>query len=140
MNYNFTTFQRLWIDALKSGRFHQGSQRLHTINKGEKIAKYCCLGLACKLASSTGELKLTKTVDITRKYISSFVRYDGEGHCMPESVLKLLKLRNSIGGLEEGGVIEGKKFFSLTAMNDSYITFKEIGEYIESNPETVFER
>jgi hypothetical protein len=135
--YNFTPFQRLWIDALKSGRFRQGKSRLHTVNRLNKTAVYCCLGLACKLANETGELKLPKTIEEPHGALP-FIKYDIDGHTLPNSARTLLKLRNCVGKFKKAATVQGDKFGSLADMNDRELTFKQIGEYIEANPENVF--
>ncbi len=41
-------FAEKWIEALRSGEYKQGRDKLATINDANEIC-YCCLGVACKL-------------------------------------------------------------------------------------------
>jgi hypothetical protein len=137
MKYNFTPFQRLWIDALKSGRFRQGKNRLHTVNRLNKTAVYCCLGLACKLANKTGKLKLPKTIEEPHNALP-FIKYDDNGFILPSKIVNLLKLRNPGGNFKKIANVNNLNFSGLVDMNDWGLPFNQIGEYIEANPENVF--
>lgn len=38
-------FKKLWLEALRSGKFKQGKLRLHNLDDNS----YCCLGIACRI-------------------------------------------------------------------------------------------
>ena len=42
-----TENQKLWVEALRSGKYLQGKERL--VQKDGPNITYCCLGVACKL-------------------------------------------------------------------------------------------
>lgn len=48
-------FKKLWVKALKSGDFAQGSGALCTIKENQSKT-YCCLGVACSVAGVSDEL------------------------------------------------------------------------------------
>lgn len=43
------TVKELWTDALRSGRYMQGSTRLVSVNHSKALS-YCCWGVLCELA------------------------------------------------------------------------------------------
>jgi hypothetical protein len=43
---------KLWIDALRSGKFEQGQGNL--ASRDGEVVKYCCLGVACEVAVKDG--------------------------------------------------------------------------------------
>jgi hypothetical protein len=44
----------LWSEALRSGRFVQGSSALATIDGASETVRHCCLGVLCELAVEAG--------------------------------------------------------------------------------------
>lgn len=44
---------RMWVDALRSGEFKQGAERLKSVD-GSGQARHCCLGVLCELAIRDG--------------------------------------------------------------------------------------
>ena len=109
-----TPEQIQWIEALRSGRYEQGTIYLEQDNK------FCCLGVACDLFA-----KETRTID------EGLVKYAREAETAPAKVVKILRLRNQFGHIENFDK-------DLTDMNDGGKTFNEIADFIVSNPDRVF--
>lgn len=109
-----------WVAALRSGKFKQGKGSL-----GD-CGLYCCLGVACELAIENG-------VNINVKDEGGRKSYDGAWATVPESVEKWLGLNEDTGGYEgEDG------YETLTEQNDGGMSFQEIADIIESEPEGLF--
>lgn len=51
---------RLWVDALRSGKYRQGRQYLETVGK-DGVVRHCCLGVACRVAMANGVDEFTTT-------------------------------------------------------------------------------
>src|SRR5438093_9628733 len=68
----------LWISALESGQYDQGSGALHVDDK------FCCLGVLCDLANRAGILS---TFSIHRDDGPMIYTYDGIPSILPESVV-----------------------------------------------------
>ncbi len=118
--------QREWIELLRSGKYRKATSALHKRNQG-----YCCLGVACMLFGHKPE-------DLyDRGSLASF----------PE-VLKGLKLRGDSGAfylydedLKKVKTRRGSKgCSSLASMNDQGWSHKEIADFIEKNPEAIFQK
>ena len=110
---------RLWVDALRSGKFKQTTTTLASRPKGNGHRySYCCLGVACEISGvakatrSTGNKKVEKG-------------YDGEHGTLPYSVRGWLGLSDAnpeLAYVEE----------SLVSINDNHgATFDEIADLIE---------
>lgn len=110
---------RLWVAALRSGRYRRTTGMLHRAKGG-----YCCLGVACEVYIQSGG-KLEK-----KRYPGGQVSYAGEGGILPPVVVKWLGLRIASGAYAET---------SLDKVNDTRgMTFKRIADIIESEPEGLF--
>jgi hypothetical protein len=108
-----------WVAALRSGEYRQGKNYLN--NAG----KFCCLGIACELASQEGVT--TKKVAFRDNH--EVLPYDGNVLSLPTSVKKWLGLRLELGQYGNG---------SLAHLNDTDKTFAEIADVIESEPVGLF--
>jgi hypothetical protein len=105
-----------WLAALRSGKYKQGTGRLHYGNK------YCCLGVACAVAE-------------VPKVGGGFM-FDGRNY----SVLPPREILNSFALPEEmySGcrstifVQKGAFLMSVDVLNDQNTTFSEIANLIEA--------
>ncbi len=111
--------QKLWIRALRSGEYKQGSSFLKTIHG------HCCLGVACEVAIQGG-------IHINVKSEEHYFRFGGHTGAVPDIVKEWIGLK------ESQGQFGPQDHQTLAAMNDDGKTFAEIADFIEANPEKVF--
>ena len=108
-----TENQKIWLAALRSGDYKQGTLYLRTVND-----TFCCLGVAADLFKSDDtEVELKGEAYI----------YDDNGCLAPEYVVNALGLKDRLGYCYTGG--------SLAAINDKGKTFAEIADTFEANLE-----
>lgn len=120
---------KLWVEALRSGKFKQTTGRL-----AAKGHKFCCLGVACEVAIANG-VKVKKEKPESD---DGDIMYDGSDDVLPVSVQKWLGLKN-IAGTFAHQLEEFPNMFSLIDMNDTgHMKFKEIADVIESKPKGLF--
>jgi len=103
-----------WVKALRSGKYEQAKGVLHN------GTGYCCLGVLCVVAGMTPE----------RDEDEEF-RFDGNRACAPEIATRFVGLRTNNGGYKYGD-------HALTEKNDAGMTFNEIADLIESEPDGLF--
>jgi hypothetical protein len=104
---------RAWVQALRSGDFTQGRNRLRTEDK------FCCLGVACELH------RKLRPGGAWLENGHGVLTYLGGDSIMPSQVVAWL-------GLEKGNdnpIMQGKQ--SLAEYNDQGATFPEIADLIE---------
>jgi len=100
-----------WVAALRSGQYEQGKHCLKTAD-----GKFCCLGVAIEVAQANG---------VVRKGVPEVNYLRGEF----EAVRVWLGLANHEGNYRTGALAE---------QNDRGVTFTEIADIIESEPEGLF--
>ena len=104
--------QKKWVAALRSGEFKQGK---HALQDGDC---YCCLGVACVVY----EREVEKLPNGIRGLILDDER---------EAVREWLGLECDAGQYSKAAP-------ALTEHNDGGMTFAEIADLIESEPEGLF--
>ena len=115
------------IDNLRSGKYKQGKNVLHSIDRGE----YCCLGVACEtyfdemMSMEFGEVNLGKYGNVTT--------YNGQDTKLPSDVQKLFGFLSSYGSHRNG-----ETNLALTSLNDDGRTFKDIADVLEQNYDDYF--
>lgn len=114
---------KLWIEALRSGEYEQGRDKLQS-EKG-----YCCLGVAASVYEKSTGNTLVKCPE---------GRLPGEW--LDESYLPVkqwLGLRHSDGGFTppQNPI---KSVDTLAELNDSGVSFLQLADLIESEPEELF--
>lgn len=112
--------RKKWVKALRSGKYDQGRSYL------KRSDKYCCLGVACEVAGLIGEPS-NKNPQI--------IYFDNEKAFLPTSVMSFLGLSSDYGRYDTGYSHE----ISLAGQNDKGLTFKEIADIIEAEPEGLIE-
>lgn len=120
---------QLLVDALESGQYEQGHNRLTTVEEHGKQLD-CCLGVGCKIAIAAG-LKV-ETVPVGIDPIE--VRYDNEGSYMPPAVMEWFgfdakdpPIRILTEDWDTGAEVEDE--ISASVANDDHgLTFDEIAE------------
>lgn len=108
--------KKVWIEALRSGKYEQGSGALSYRNTGSKEQYFCCLGVLCEVAG------LRKTVE-RGEAARVFYQY-----YFPTGEIK----RGTIPAGYLGINIEEKG--NLVRLNDrKAASFDEIATWIEEN-------
>lgn len=113
-----------WAEALRSGNYVQGFQRLGTVFDVENATTYCCLGVLCELAV---EDEIIPRTEATKSYNGGrSILYDGSyAKFLPPSVLEWAGLDAPSGNPTINGVLMGQ-------LNDSHgLTFSDIATLIE---------
>lgn len=108
-------FAQKWIEALRSGEYVQGREKLYSSKHGS----YCCLGVCCKLVG-----------------FEDF----GEAHYIQEGdfYYNLKRIPNGIPTELIGTVGNNDLIRNLVALNDDdKYTFPEIADWIEANIEFI---
>jgi hypothetical protein len=115
MIYTKGEARKLWIEALRSGKYGQTNGTL------ENEDGYCCLGVACMAAKQHG----VNVIHTDEGFIW--------GSCLSrqKAVLEWLGLANGTGC--------NKTQFALVDLNDrEQSSFNDIANFIESNPKGLF--
>lgn len=117
----------LWVEALRSGEYDQGHERLTRINE-DGYELDCCLGVACKVAIKHG----VEFDSIEIKEDSSggkFKVYDGEPSWLPRAVKDWLGIDNNDPLLDRRGLDP----YTATDLNDDQgLSFEQIASRIEA--------
>jgi len=101
--------KKKWVDALRSGKYKQGTGRLCSIHDTYK--GYCCLGVLCEI------------LEVPSVETHVMKEYDGAEWYLPNRVTELT-------GLSRIPKINCR---SLSDMNDDGMSFNEIADLIEKN-------
>lgn len=114
--------RRIWVEALRSGKYQQTQGRLVKQLEDGSIG-YCCLGVACEVLGAEKGL--------TRKGHIGFHFGDARVYTLylPTDIHTLLGLKDNKGSHEWG---------SLTLTNDGGASFAEIADIIEAAPAGLF--
>lgn len=108
--------QQAWIDALRSGKYQQGTSFLINENK------YCCLGVLAAIAGCS-----------MSKDENGAEFFNNCEEFAPQQAMDFVALKNDCGGFGEDYMID-----SLTYLNDNGKTFKEIADIIEEKADILF--
>lgn len=113
-------YKQPWIDALRSGNFKQGR------NKLESQGKYCCLGVLCEVMQIPKiEKDEEALVSVGVKKAKPYSEYEYEGDKFKEYFPEGLRNKVSLSCEDMDYLVE---------MNDeSKCSFEHIAEYIEDN-------
>jgi hypothetical protein len=117
--------EKIWIEALLSGEYKQGSGYLK-LRVGNEIS-FCCLGVLCDLYQKQNSIG----IDLWIKGEEQFFKIFGEGKILPVEVKNWAEL-NSCRGLNL--LIDGQTG-PMTEHNDRGASFAQIAEAMkEKNP------
>jgi len=113
-----------WIDALRSGKYHQGQSKLYS---GDG---FCCLGVLCDIyAKEVGDIAWvkkdpSKTVDDDKW---DYWYFDDQSEVLPDCVCKWAEMD------EDDPVLTKGQYYltSLAELNDKGATFEDLAEVIE---------
>lgn len=104
--------KKLWIAALRSGKYDQGK---HSLKKKDD---FCCLGVLCDISEVNCWSKITK---------DGLFAYDNDTAVLPKSVIDWAGLEDRVPSVEYCG-----KQYNLVELNDEAgLTFEEIADIIE---------
>ncbi len=112
--------RRLWVEALRSGRYQQGGGALRETLKAGVF--HCCLGVLADIAGCVWD----EDDDA-----------DGNSGLAPLRAMQFVGMRESCGAYILEGQTEGHQ---LTEDNDRGLTFDQIAAIIESEPEGLFNK
>ncbi len=115
----------LLINALRSGRFRQGTGQLAGRGPAEGGWKYCCLGVACEVYQEhVGDLRVHEGV--VKK------TYENDDTHLPEKVRKWYGFSSNNAELcEPVDVIGARPLQTLICLNDqAKFTFKQIADLL----------
>lgn len=119
---------RVWIDALRSGRYLQGRQALCAADDSKHL-RYCCLGVLAEEARRMGAPIARQLVEAIpgyskRKYRYSIVgRSAWDGGFAPRDLF--WDVLPFAGGVDQSDFVQ---------MNDGlHLSFKQIADYLEKN-------
>ena len=116
-----------WIKALESGRYHQGTYYLKK-KSGNKPVEYCCLGVACQLASAAGVIpRAAEKMDYGEK-IFRFGRDRNEESFLPIEVQRWLGVDSCDITVAVVDSYSNKR--TVSSLNDDGKSFKEIAQYL----------
>lgn len=104
-----------WLQALESGEYKQTKDKIW--NRNDENPKYCCLGVACKVAEDLGVRKV------------EFSDVDDWNELLPNSLASFMGMQTD-GSLENSIYYRGNGYDTLTELNDAGIKFKTIARLI----------
>ena len=113
--------RKLWVEALRSGKYSQGENWLRT-DRG-----YCCLGVACEIS---GLVTWRDGGPDHFRSVNTFEAISGTGTKTQELADDV---RLWLGLADADGSIPGEE--SLASINDSGRPFTAIADIIEAEPE-----
>lgn len=113
-----------WVAALRSGEFKQGRQSLRSAKD-----EFCCLGVACELATREGVIASPHLDEHGIEY-----RYAGSVAILPPDVQNWLGISKKLGQYTDANGDSS----SLASQNDGGSTFAQIADLIESEPQGLF--
>ena len=116
---------KLWVEALRSGKYTQGMGLLRSRND-----EYCCLGVACELYAE----RHPELVIAAPREDSDYYTYGGRSDMLPHAVVVWLGLRDAAGSYWQTTPEES----ALAEDNDNGTTFAEIADIIEREPDGLF--
>lgn len=114
---------RLWVAALRSGDYEQGTETLH--NKADNT--WCCLGVACDVARRNG-LELS-SIPFSDDACGDYEWFDSQCEYLPPSVKDWLGVPNVNPQLGNRSAIDWNDFH--------YATFEYIADLIETEYDLV---
>ena len=132
----FSPEQRMWINALQSGKYKKATGMLIKLTKTDKPKGYCCLGVYCAITNV--KLRIVQRSSENNKGF-----FGGQDTELTIIQMRKLKLRGQLGDFD--GTINfnvnrvKKEIDSLANLNDiTHMSIAQIGKWIEKNPHKVF--
>lgn len=119
-----------WIDALRSGKYEQGSEKLRS------VSGYCCLGVLCDLYAQEHNVEWDfRGNEETNLQPMDYWYYEGESEFLPESVMNWAGLELNCPLIEIDVAEDDEDPWvyreGLADLNDSGYTFNDLSKLIE---------
>lgn len=123
-----------WLDALRSGKYRQGTSYLKKYDPIKKKSYFCCLGVACELAIKDGlKIEVEKELglmDIDKKEYNTVFRFDNKSDYLPYDVQQWLGVTESDPSIKD----HNNEFYNVSILNDEKnYKFKQIADLLEDN-------
>ena len=120
-----------WIDALRSGNYEQGSEKLRTVNG------YCCLGVLCDIYAQENDTQWKfMGNEETNFQLMDYWYFLDQSEFLPESVMNWAGLRThnpSVRVYCEDSDDEDQRYYNdeIANVNDSGYSFSQIADIIQ---------
>lgn len=120
-----------WIDALRSGKYEQGSEKLRS------VSGYCCLGVLCDLYAQEHNVEWEfRGRGGTYLQPQDYWYFEEESEFLPESVMEWAGLKTNNPRVRvdvEDNEDEDEWFYQdeIAIVNDSGYTFNDLSKIIE---------
>jgi hypothetical protein len=119
-----------WIDALRSGEYEQGSEKLRSVRG------YCCLGVLCDLYAKEHNTEWEfRGNEETNLQLQDYWYFGEQSEFLPEFVMEWagLSLNCPLVKIDVEEYDEDPWFYQegLADLNDSGYTFNDLSELIE---------
>ena len=119
-----------WIDALRSGKYEQGSERLRS------VTGYCCLGVLCDLYAQEHDVEWEFRGNAeTNLQLQDYWYFGDQSQFLPESVMNWAGLRNHNPqvriDVEDNDEDNWYYQDEIANVNDSGYTFNDLSKLIE---------
>ncbi len=124
--------KEVWVNALRSGKYKQGSGKLRS------VTGYCCLGVLCDLYAQehNTQWEFRRDEEINSQF-QDYWYFDEHSEFLPESVMNWaeLKTRNPTVRVDvEDNDYEDNWYYEdeLSGINDSGYDFSQIANIIKA--------
>ena len=121
-----------WIDALRSGKYEQGSEKLRS------VTGYCCLGVLCDLYSQENnqEWEFHGAFEEQNTQPTDYWYFDGESEFLPDSVREWagMQCKNPsvrVDVTEDESEDDWFYHDEIADLNDSGYSFSELSNIIQ---------
>lgn len=119
-----------WVNALRSGKYEQGSERLRGVDG------FCCLGVLCDIYAQEHNTEWEfRGNEETNLQPMDYWYYEGESEFLPESVMDWAELKTNNPSLQVD-VDDGEDSWNynddVSNLNDSGYTFSQIADLIQA--------
>ena len=119
-----------WVDALRSGKYEQGSEKLRS------MSGYCCLGVLCDLYAQEHDTQWEfRGNEETNLQPMDYWYFEDQSEFVPESVMNWagFSLNCPVVKIDVEEEDEDNWFYheGLADLNDSGYTFNELSNLIE---------
>lgn len=117
--------KELWVENLTSGKYTQGHYFLR-----DKDSNFCCLGVLCDLYVKAGNAQWLLSENAT-KHKTYKIGFEKEGGQLPKEVMRWAGFTPGISATITIESRVSENTTTLSSLNDTGTTFKEIAKIIE---------